>query len=519
MSTRPTVLIVGAGLGGLTLGVLLERAGIPYEIFERAAVVKPLGSALSLGTSVIPLFKQIGIYDEFVNQAIVRYTTQVYNEKREIDFVLDSKPGAEMGGHDGYIISRPVIYDILRKQIPSHKIHMSKRVLQIRQNEDEVMILCADNSMYFGHIIVGADGAYSGVRQSMYKEMMADKRLPKLDQQDLPYSCTCLVGQTRPLDPEKFPELKVPECSFDCVLSEDKPYTWVTFTAKNNIICWMVVHHLNKVSSKYNDSFRNSEWGPEAAESMCKAVRDFPIPGGDGQLTLGHLIDNTDKDLISKVTLEEKVFKTWHDRRLVLMGDACHKMNPSGGQGAGNALQDAITLANWINVLQSNDVKEISKIFEEYRAERYPHAVAAFESSKMFSRIIAKDFSGALVRFTTRRMPKWLWMIALRKMASNRPQVAFLPLVEDKGTVKPTYQPSLYKTRKIAVVPRPADRQSANSTHSSSTHSNISSPHSRHHDSVASEKGSLGQISAHGVSSKTGAERGVSYGRCLPANR
>lgn len=40
----PRVLIAGAGLAGLFLGILLEKAGIPYEIFERAAEIKPLGN-------------------------------------------------------------------------------------------------------------------------------------------------------------------------------------------------------------------------------------------------------------------------------------------------------------------------------------------------------------------------------------------------------------------------------------------------------------------------------------------
>lgn len=40
---RPKVLIVGAGLAGLTLGMLLDKAGIPFEIYERAQEVKPLG--------------------------------------------------------------------------------------------------------------------------------------------------------------------------------------------------------------------------------------------------------------------------------------------------------------------------------------------------------------------------------------------------------------------------------------------------------------------------------------------
>jgi len=41
----PRVLIVGAGIGGLFLGIILDRAGIPYEIFERATEIKQLGNA------------------------------------------------------------------------------------------------------------------------------------------------------------------------------------------------------------------------------------------------------------------------------------------------------------------------------------------------------------------------------------------------------------------------------------------------------------------------------------------
>jgi len=40
---NPNVMIVGAGLAGLLLAILLDKAGIPYEIYERASSVKPLG--------------------------------------------------------------------------------------------------------------------------------------------------------------------------------------------------------------------------------------------------------------------------------------------------------------------------------------------------------------------------------------------------------------------------------------------------------------------------------------------
>lgn len=84
---------------------------------------------------------------------------------------------------------------------------MSKRVLSILQNQHGVMVRCSDNVTHHGDILVGADGAYSGVRQSMYHQLKTQKKLPRSDDTTLPYSCTCLVGQTEVLDPDEFPEI------------------------------------------------------------------------------------------------------------------------------------------------------------------------------------------------------------------------------------------------------------------------------------------------------------------------
>jgi 2-polyprenyl-6-methoxyphenol hydroxylase-like FAD-dependent oxidoreductase len=59
------VLIVGGGIGGLTLGILLERAGIEYLILERATSFKPLGSVINIGPGVQPLMEQLGIMSDF----------------------------------------------------------------------------------------------------------------------------------------------------------------------------------------------------------------------------------------------------------------------------------------------------------------------------------------------------------------------------------------------------------------------------------------------------------------------
>ncbi|KAG0052697.1 hypothetical protein BGZ83_002216 [Gryganskiella cystojenkinii] len=450
----PEVIIVGAGLGGLTLGLLLEAAGVPYQILERASCVRPLGSAMSIGASLMPLFIQVGIFDEIVAAGKPMGVIGMHDDRCNILFEGDLEPRRHFGGFDHLIIPRPLMYDIFYNRVPKEKIFHDKRVQTMVDGKRGVRVECSDGSAYHGDILVGADGAYSAVRQGMHKTLKREKKLPAPDCLPLPYSCICLVGQTVPLNPELYPCLKEPKCIFNNMNATDpkKPYCWITFTTKQNTVCWMVLQYLTEMMSKENqdDNARNSEWSPEAAHSMCRNVEDFPILVGEGkQSTLGDLFEKTPKSLISRVVLEEKVFKTWYSGRTVLLGDACHKMSPTGGSGAMCAIQDAVCLANWINVLPSSTVKNIEKIFKEYHTERYPIVMDAYRSSLLFAANGEKNWQGALVRSFFTNIPKWLWLYFLKKMVQSRPLVSFLPPVEDKGTSPPIPQPSYVKTRAI----------------------------------------------------------------------
>lgn len=72
---------------------------------------------------------------------------------------------------------------------------------------------------------MGADGAYSAVRQRMYEALLKEGRLPKGDQEELPFSCTCLVGQTRVLDAGEVPSVAEERCQVVSVLSDGRPFT------------------------------------------------------------------------------------------------------------------------------------------------------------------------------------------------------------------------------------------------------------------------------------------------------
>lgn len=101
---------------------------------------------------------------------------------------------------------------------------MGKKVMSLLQNENGVMIRCSDNSTYHGDILVGADGAYSAVRQHLFSDLKKKRSLPSSDDAPLPYSFVCLVGQTHSLDPEEFPDLKLERSQFITVSSKETPY-------------------------------------------------------------------------------------------------------------------------------------------------------------------------------------------------------------------------------------------------------------------------------------------------------
>ncbi|KAK3830611.1 MAG: hypothetical protein J3R72DRAFT_455830 [Linnemannia gamsii] len=468
MSTadKPTVLIVGAGLGGLMLGALLEKSDVPYTIFERAAAVKPLGSAMSIGAGLLPAFEQMGLYDEIL--AIGKYWTHTepYKESLEPYHPSDFSPVEEYTGYGQVIVTRPKFYEVMLKQVPPHKIHFGKRVLNITEEDDKVTVHLSNNETFKGDIVVGADGAYSAVRQRMYEQLATQDNLPKSDQEELPFSCTCLVGQTKVLDPKEFPIIDEPVCKFRSVLGDDKPFTWITFTTAQKTLCFMVIHHLSKTTSKaaQEQRFRNNdnaEWGAHPAQTMCDETRNFPIELSDGKKrTLGDLYDLTPKELISKVMLEEKVFSTWYSGRVVLLGDACHKLNPSGGHGAVTAMHDAIALANLLYALPSKTSSDVTRIFQEYQEERYPAVIQSFKKSQFLSKSMEKGIMGTVFLYLTTRMPLWLWKIALAKMVGFRPQLGFVEAIAVKGTIAPVAPPSEQKAR--AVYEEKQRQQSSN---------------------------------------------------------
>ncbi|KAF9900420.1 hypothetical protein EC991_007354 [Linnemannia zychae] len=433
----PRVLIAGAGLAGLFLGILLEKAGIPYQIFERSAEIRPLGAIMCLSPNVLPAFEQLGLLEELMSFSKPGRVATMFTDK--LKTIGDLVPAsADVIGYDRLLFARPELHDMLFKQIPSEKIHMSKKVLSFQQNHEGVMLRFNDNTSVHGDILIGADGTHSAVRQHLYKTLEKENLLPKADSKEMNRGYISLVGTTDALDPVKYPGLlKEDSESYYVIGDKNTPYTWVTFMVPGNRICWNVVIQLG-LEELADDQFRSSDWTPQQNQELLDLIRHFKTPYG----TLGDLFDATPLDRVCKVYFEDMLFETWNHGRTVLIGDAAHKLLPSTGAGAVNALQDAIILANHIYDIKPTSFDNIKTALSGYKDERFDAIKDQYPQTHIAAKLMfGHTFTERVLRQVLFNwMPKSIQMKQIESSTIYRPQANFLPQVPKRGVLETVSQ-------------------------------------------------------------------------------
>ncbi|KAG0296806.1 hypothetical protein BGZ97_004443 [Linnemannia gamsii] len=345
---------------------------------------------------------------------------------------------AEIVGYDRILFARPELNEMLLKKIPPEKINMSKRVLSFQQNHEGVKVNFSDNSSIQGDILVGADGAHSAVRQHLYKTLEKDRLLPKSDTLEMTRGYISLLGTTDALDPVKYPGvLKEDSEGYYVVGDKYTPYTWTMFTVHGNRICWNVVVQLG-ITDIADEQFRTSDWVPQQNQKYMDSIRHFVTPYG----TLGDLFDATPIEQVSKVYFEDQLFETWNHERTVLIGDAAHKLLPSSGSGAVNAMQDAVLLANHIYDIKPTSFENVKLALNEYKKERFEAVQDQYPQSHISAKLIfGHTLWERILRFVVFNwLPKWLQYKQFLKDTAYRPQANFLPQVPKRGSVVPIPQ-------------------------------------------------------------------------------
>ncbi|KAF9976501.1 hypothetical protein BGZ73_008441 [Actinomortierella ambigua] len=444
---------------------MLEKAGIKYTLIDKTSSAQPLGGGLFLSPQVMRVFDQLGILPELdeigTRGPQLKYFTQ---DGKEVACVV---PGhLENFGYHAYFFARIDLVNVLLRHIPQEKILWGKKVLSTMQNENGVMVRFSDNSTLDGDILIGADGAYSAVRQSLYRNMKKKGiKIPDSDTGKLHFQEFCVLGVTDYIG-DKYPIVNNENQYLSIVLgSKEKPYNLAYAPTKGGRLCWRIAGKLIENQIVDEASFRFSDWQSESIQDIVSEIEKVPIAIGG---TVGNLLENTSS--VSRVMLEDKWFHTWYEGRTVLVGDACHKTLPAAGQGAIQAILDVVVLANLMYELPSTEVKDITHMFATYFDIRAEVTRKVVETSKKLGRMASGKstfdlwFRNVVIKLVSSSFVQH----RLSKKMAGRPVLSYLPEPPMRGNMPDTFPvmtlaPKDKKGKPVTVTIADADAEAKRS--------------------------------------------------------
>ena len=321
------ILIAGAGIGGLTLGCALARAGRPFRIVDASPELTPAGAGIALSDNAFRALAHIGLADR------IRARGQRLEEAAICDplgrvfggfLVSELVPGATVA------MSRWSLQQALLDALGS-RVETGRRVTGYDTRDNRVRVELLDGDRIDAELLVGADGLHSSVRRAMRGD------------EPLRYSGTTswrALARFDLADPTRFTETWGPRRRFGIVpVPEGNVY-------------WFAVADAASGGRDEGDG-----------------VADLRARFAGWHEPIDALIAATPRDRIIRTDIfDRRPITKWTDGRVVLLGDAAHPMTPNMGMGGGQAIEDAVVLADAL--LREPGVKEALTRYERARIGR-----------------------------------------------------------------------------------------------------------------------------------------------------
>ncbi|PKS06966.1 hypothetical protein jhhlp_005562 [Lomentospora prolificans] len=404
MKSNFKVIVVRGGPVGLTAAHALRQANIRFIVVERRAeLYEDVGASLVLRPPTLRVMHQLGLLEKLRKIGVGIHTSRSFTAQgykfRATNEIFPAMQAKFVHSRARCIPSPPVhspltranshgilpmcfhrahlvqaFYDGLDDCGKAH-IHTGKNVTQVEALPSGVRVTCADGSTYRGDLVVGADGVHSRVRRLMREQALK-------------------------LDP-------------NADVNPEKPYTthyramWFTFPRPEGCLPGEAADtHADKLSVQFLCGidrawmflYEKLDEPTQERRSYTEADRrEYRIKFEDMAVTEKYKV----KDLFparfteGMADLEEGMVQHWYWNRIVLVGDACHKVTPNLGLGYNNGLQDVATLVNRLHALlddapgESPTSEALAGALDQYQAARLQFAPDDLWLSGMVTRMWA----------------------------------------------------------------------------------------------------------------------------------
>jgi salicylate hydroxylase/6-hydroxynicotinate 3-monooxygenase len=339
-SQRPSIAIVGAGLGGLTAAATLRQAGFDVRVYEQATRFSRIGAGIQMMPNSMKVLRRIGV------EARVRDTSfQPYshlNRTWDTGEVRRELPmPEELFGAPYLCMHRADLHEALASVLPANVIELQKRLVALDQQGGQVTLTFEDGSSARADAVIGADGVHSVVRdliigpdEPLHKGRIAYRAIfpsALMGGVDVGPSRTKWWGVDRHI---VIYYTKPDRSEIYLITSVPEPAEWLTRES------WSTTGDVNELRRAYEGFHPDVR----AVVESCPSCHKWAI-------------------------LEREPLPRWSAGRVVLLGDACHPMTPYMAQGAATAMEDAAVLSRCLAEVRGRDFEGA---FARYEAHRKP---------------------------------------------------------------------------------------------------------------------------------------------------
>ena len=349
------VLIIGAGVGGLTLALELHRRGIACRVFEAAPEIRPLGVGINLLPHATKALGALGLLPALEKVSIETQEAAFFNRFGQLIYrePLGRRAGYEwpqLSIHRGEL--QTVLLDAVRRQLGADRLLLGHHCTGFSQDARAVSASFRDRPPVKGRALVACDGIHSVVRHQLHP----NEGEPRYS------GINMWRGVTR-----WKPVLTGATMTRAGWLKGGK---LVHYPIRNNVDAEgrQLVNWLWEIETP---SYKRWDWNrPARIEDFIDGAKDWRFDWLDVPAFFRAA------DVVLEYPMVDKdPLPAWSAGRVTLLGDAAHPMYPRGSNGAGQAIVDAQTLAGLL--AGEPHVAAALKAYEEKRLRPTAEVVLA----------------------------------------------------------------------------------------------------------------------------------------------
>ena len=344
MSSRGVV-IIGGGIGGLCAAIALRQAGLEVAVYERAEAYRPVGAGLSLWSNAMRAFDALGLAGKVAGAGASWRETVMHRCDGQVLSRLAVDVLCREVGQPTVGLLRSELQQVLLRELGPDGVHLGAACTGFHVEGEQVHVSFADGRQVTGSCLIGADGLHSVVRQRLFPEVR-----PKYSGRTSWRGVVEVASEVIP-EGSQF-EIYGPGARFGiCHLGRSPAGTWRMY--------WFLLVP-----------------APEGGQDA---------PGGHQEAVLGHVRGWMEPvEALVRATAESNILRTdihyleplprWGEGPVTLLGDSAHAMVTDMGQGACQAIEDAVVLAKLLR--EEPDRVRALRAYEARRRPRTAHIAA-----------------------------------------------------------------------------------------------------------------------------------------------